>query len=115
MTVGFYGYIGQNYIFAYSNSKTSKLQKKKSWKKNLKKVLFFCGPAVALRGGYFEKFLWAYSLSQFGNFGTILFVWRYANSKNKKKWGGWGWENYGEGSKTPRKHLNSMEVNFNRF
>ena len=57
MTLGFYGYIGQNYIFAYSNSKTSKLQKKNLEKKNLKKVLFFCGPAVALRGGYFEKFL----------------------------------------------------------
>ena len=33
MTVDFYGYIGQNYIFAYFNSKISKLYKKKSEKK----------------------------------------------------------------------------------
>ena len=43
MTLGFYGYIGQNYIFAYSNSKTSKLQKKKKIlkKKIWKKYYFF--------------------------------------------------------------------------
>ena len=58
MTLGFYSYIGQNYIFAYSNSKTSKLKnKKKSEKKYLKNSPIFCGPAIALRGGYFDKFL----------------------------------------------------------
>ena len=81
MTVGFYGYIGQNHIFAYSNSKTSKFKKKKKTeKKYLKKSPIFCGPAVALRGGYFDKFLWTYFLSQFGNVGAILFVWGGANS-----------------------------------
>ena len=34
--------------------------------------------------------------------------------KTKKSWG-WGWENYGEGSKTPRKPIDSIENNFNRF
>ena len=33
MTVEVYGYIGQNYIYAYFNSKKSELYKKKSEKK----------------------------------------------------------------------------------
>ena len=40
MTLGFYGYIGQKYIFAYFNSKTSELKKIKNLKKKNEKVLF---------------------------------------------------------------------------
>ena len=53
MTLGFYGYIGQNYIFAYFNSKTSEIYKKK---KSIFYPIFYV-PAVALIGGNFDKFL----------------------------------------------------------
>ena len=36
MTIDIYGYIGQHYIYAYFNSKTSELKKK--GKKNLEKI-----------------------------------------------------------------------------
>ena len=52
MTVGFYGYIGQNYIFAYFNSKTSKFYKKKNLKKkNLKNSPIFLRHLPWLLGG----------------------------------------------------------------
>ena len=37
MTLGFYGYIGQNCIFACLNSKTSELKNRKNLKKQTKK------------------------------------------------------------------------------
>ena len=86
MTVVFYDYIGQNYIFAYSNWKTSELEKIKIWKKPWK-IVFFCGRAVALRGGYFDKFLWAYFLSKLGNVGIFLSVRGCFNSKKKSSGG----------------------------
>ena len=48
-----------------------------------------------------------YFSSKLSNVGIILFVRGCYNSKKKKKFGG-GWENCGEGSKTPRKPKNSM-------
>ena len=110
MTVDFYGYIGQNYIFAYCNSKTSKLQKK-----NLKNSSIFCGPAAPLLlGGDILtnscELIFCHNLVMlvpFCSYGDVLIV--------EKKRGGWGRENYGEGSKTTRKPINSIEIDFNRF
>ena len=58
MTLGFYGYIGQNYIFYIFKLKNIQIiKKKKLEKKYLKNSPIFCGSAVALMGGYFDKFL----------------------------------------------------------
>ena len=45
MTLGFYGYIGQNNIFAYFNSKAFELYKKNLKKKSEKIVIFFADMA----------------------------------------------------------------------
>ena len=80
MTVGFYVYIGQNYIFEYFNSKISKLLKKNIWKKKyLKNSPIFCGPAKPLRGDILTNSCELIFLSQSGNVGTNLFVWGCAN------------------------------------
>ena len=44
MTLGFYGYIGQKYIFAYFNSKTSELKKLKNLRKKRKSPIFAALP-----------------------------------------------------------------------
>ena len=92
MTVGLYSYIGQNYIFAYSKSKTSELKKEKNEKKS-EKGSYFLGPCRCFFGGvYFEinpvSFFFCHNLIMlvpFCSYGDMLIA-------KIKKSGGVGYE-----------------------